>query len=66
MTLLQGGRSEPTFAKVNRYLKRRLAKARLVEIEGTAHAVHFDRPEEFRDAVLAAAALSGSSGAASQ
>jgi len=60
VTLLQGGLSEPTFAKVNRYLKRRMPTARLVEIEGAAHAVHFDRPEEFRDAVLAAAALSPS------
>jgi pimeloyl-ACP methyl ester carboxylesterase len=57
VTLLQGGLSERTFAKVNRYLRKRLPEARLVEIEGTAHAVHFDRPEEFRDAVLAAAAL---------
>ena len=56
VTLLQGGLSEPTFAKVNRYLKRRLPRARLVEIEGTAHAVHFDRPAEFREAVTAAAA----------
>jgi pimeloyl-ACP methyl ester carboxylesterase len=52
VTLLQGSRSERTFAKVNRYLKRRLPEARLVEIEGTAHAVHFDRPEEFRQAVV--------------
>ena len=58
VTLLQGSRSEQTFAKINRYLKRRLPGARLVEIEGTAHAVHFDRPEEFRRAVLDAAAPS--------
>lgn len=56
VTLLGGSRSEGTFAKINRYLQRRMPRARLVEIEGTAHAVHFDRPEEFRDAVLAAAA----------
>lgn len=56
VTILQGGRSEPTFAKVNRYLRRRLPLARLVEIEGAAHAIHFDRPEGFRDAVLGAAA----------
>ena len=55
VTLLQGTPLEPIFAKVNRYLMRRLPRARLVEIEGTAHAVHFDRPEEFRDAVLEAA-----------
>jgi pimeloyl-ACP methyl ester carboxylesterase len=55
VTLLGGSHSEGTFAKINRYLKRRLPQARLVEIEGTAHAIHFDRPEDFRDAVLAAA-----------
>ena len=36
---------------------RRLSKlipgAELVEIEGAAHAIHFDRPDEFREAVLA-------------
>ncbi len=58
VTLLQGSRSEQTFAKVNRYLKRRMPAARVVEIEGTAHAIHFDRPEEFRRAVLDAAAPS--------
>jgi pimeloyl-ACP methyl ester carboxylesterase len=63
VTLLQGGLSEPTFAKVNRYLKRRMPTAEVVEIEGTAHAVHFDRPEEFRDAVVAAAARGAPSGA---
>ncbi len=55
VTLLGGSRSEGTFTKINRYLQRRMPAARLVEIEGTAHAVHFDRPEEFRDAVLEAA-----------
>jgi pimeloyl-ACP methyl ester carboxylesterase len=60
VTLLQGSLSEPTFAKVNRYLKRRLPRAGLVEIEGTAHAVHFDRPEEFCEAVTAAAARAAS------
>jgi pimeloyl-ACP methyl ester carboxylesterase len=37
--------------------------AEVVEIEGTAHAVHFDRPEEFRDTVVAAAARGARSGA---
>jgi pimeloyl-ACP methyl ester carboxylesterase len=58
VTLLQGSRTEQTFAKVNRYLRRLLPDAELVEIEGTAHAVHFDRPAEFREAVVAAAAKS--------
>ncbi len=57
VTLIGGGASEPTFAKVNRYLKRRIPAARVIEIPGAAHAVHFDRPEGFRDAVLEAAAL---------
>jgi pimeloyl-ACP methyl ester carboxylesterase len=61
VTILQGGLSEPTFAKVNRYLLRRMPAAKLVVIEGTAHAVHFDRPEEFRQAVLEAA-VNGCSG----
>jgi pimeloyl-ACP methyl ester carboxylesterase len=56
VTLMQGSLSDPTFAKVNRYLRRRLPRARLVEIEGSAHALHFDRPEQFRDVVLEAAA----------
>ena len=56
VTLLQGSLSQPVFEKVNRYLRRRLPRARLVEIEGAAHAIHFDRPVEFREAVLAAAA----------
>jgi pimeloyl-ACP methyl ester carboxylesterase len=60
VTILQGDLSEPTFAKVNRYLLRRMPAAKLVVIEGTAHAVHFDRPEEFRQAVLEAAVNGGS------
>jgi pimeloyl-ACP methyl ester carboxylesterase len=56
VTLLQGSRTEQTFAKVNRYLRRLLPNPELIEIEGTAHAVHFDRPKEFREAVLGAAA----------
>lgn len=59
VTLLQGSRSEQTFAKVNRYVRRLLPNAELIEIEGTAHAVHFDRPAEFREAVLGAASRSG-------
>lgn len=55
VTLLGGTNSDPTFAKINRYLSRRLPAAEVVQIEGTAHAIHFDRPAEFRDAVLAAA-----------
>jgi pimeloyl-ACP methyl ester carboxylesterase len=54
VTLLGGANSDPTFAKINRYLKRRMPGAHMVEIEGTAHALHFDRPAEFRDAVSAA------------
>jgi pimeloyl-ACP methyl ester carboxylesterase len=61
VTLIQGTIADPTFAKVGRYLKRRMPQARLVEIEGAAHAVHFDRPDEFRQAVVEAAALSGNS-----
>jgi pimeloyl-ACP methyl ester carboxylesterase len=37
---------------------RLLPEAQLIELEGTAHAVHFDRPEQFRDAVTAAAGRS--------
>jgi pimeloyl-ACP methyl ester carboxylesterase len=54
VTLLQGTLSQSIFPKVNRSLMRRLPNARLIEIEGTAHAVHFDRPAEFRDAVTGA------------
>ena len=67
VTLLQGGLSDPTFAKVNRYLRRLLPEAGLVKIDGAAHAIHFDRPAEFREAVVAAAAPPASlEGAASQ
>jgi pimeloyl-ACP methyl ester carboxylesterase len=55
VTLLQGSLSDRTFAKVNRYLRRLLPGATLVEIDGSAHAVHFDRPEMFREAVVEAA-----------
>lgn len=54
VTILQGDLSQPVFAKVNRRLRRLLPDAELVEIEGTAHAVHFDAPERFREAVAAA------------
>jgi pimeloyl-ACP methyl ester carboxylesterase len=59
VTLLQGSLSQSIFPKVNRYLRRRLPRAELVEIQGAAHAVHFDRPAEFRDAVAAAVPRSG-------
>jgi 3-oxoadipate enol-lactonase len=59
VTLVLGGLSEPTFAKVGRYLKRRIPQATVVEIEGAAHAVHFDRPEQFCEAVCAAVARAG-------
>jgi len=45
---------------------RRMPQAKLVEIEGAAHAVHFDRPEEFRQAVVEAAALGSPSAAGRQ
>jgi pimeloyl-ACP methyl ester carboxylesterase len=54
VTLLQGSHSQSIFHKINRQLGRLLPQAELIEIEGTAHAVHFDRPEQFREAVLAA------------
>jgi pimeloyl-ACP methyl ester carboxylesterase len=56
VTLLEGGLSDPTFPKLNRRLRRAMPAARHVLIEGTAHCVHFDRPEPFREAVVAAAA----------
>jgi pimeloyl-ACP methyl ester carboxylesterase len=55
ITLLQGGLSDPVFERVNGYLRRLMPAARLVEVDGTAHCVHFDRPEPFREAVVAAA-----------
>jgi 3-oxoadipate enol-lactonase len=58
VTLLQGTLSQSIFPKVVRRLSRVIPGAELVEIEGTAHAVHFDRPEQFRAAVLGAAARS--------
>jgi pimeloyl-ACP methyl ester carboxylesterase len=66
VTLIQGTIADPTFAKVGRYLLRRIPQARRVEIEGAAHAVHFDRPEEFRQAVVEAAALRSSGAAGRQ
>jgi len=58
VTLMQGSHSQSIFHKVNRQLSKLLPGAELVEIGGTAHAVHFDRPEQFREAVSAAAARS--------
>lgn len=63
VTLMQGGASEPTFAKVDRYLRRHMPAAKLVEIDGAAHAIHFDRPEEFRQAVIEAAGVGSPSAA---
>jgi pimeloyl-ACP methyl ester carboxylesterase len=53
VTILDGTESGPVFGKVNRYLLKHIPDARLVEIEGAAHAIHYDRPAQFREAVAA-------------
>jgi pimeloyl-ACP methyl ester carboxylesterase len=66
VTILDGTESGPVFGKVNRYLLKHIPDARLVEIEGAAHAIHYDRPAQFREAVAAAAAPATEEGVARQ
>jgi pimeloyl-ACP methyl ester carboxylesterase len=55
VTCLQGSLSEPVFARAIRRLRRRVPHANVVEIEGGAHMLHRDRPDEWVRAVLDAA-----------
>lgn len=55
VTCLQGSLSEPVFPRALRRLQRRLPQTKVVEIEGGAHMLHRDRPDEWVRAVLDAA-----------
>jgi pimeloyl-ACP methyl ester carboxylesterase len=55
VTCLQGSLSDPVFPRAVRRLRRRLPQTKVVEIEGGAHMLHRDRPDEWVRAVLDAA-----------
>jgi pimeloyl-ACP methyl ester carboxylesterase len=55
VTCLQGSLSDPVFPRAIRRLRRRVPHADVVEIEGGAHMLHRDRPDEWVRAVLDAA-----------
>jgi pimeloyl-ACP methyl ester carboxylesterase len=55
VTCLQGSLSDPVFPRAVRRLRRRLPQSKVVEIEGGAHMLHRDRPDEWVRAVLDAA-----------
>jgi pimeloyl-ACP methyl ester carboxylesterase len=55
VTCLQGSLSDPVFPRAVRRLRRRLTQIDVVEIEGGAHMLHRDRPDEWVGAVLDAA-----------
>ena len=55
VTCLQGSLSDPVFPRAIRRLQRRLPQTKVVHIEGGAHMLHRDRPDEWVQAVLDAA-----------
>ena len=55
VTCLQGSLSDPVFPRAVKRLRRRLPQTKIVEIEGGAHMLHRDRPDEWVRAVLDAA-----------
>jgi pimeloyl-ACP methyl ester carboxylesterase len=55
VTCLQGSLSDPVFPRAVRRLRRRLPQTDVVEIDGGAHMLHRDRPDEWVRAVLDAA-----------
>jgi pimeloyl-ACP methyl ester carboxylesterase len=55
VTCLQGSLSDPVFPRAVRRLRRRLPQTTVVQIEGGAHMLHRDRPNEWVRAVLDAA-----------
>ena len=55
VTCVQGSLSDPVFPRAVRRLRRRLPQTTVVEIEGGAHMLHRDRPDEWVRAVLDAA-----------
>jgi pimeloyl-ACP methyl ester carboxylesterase len=55
VTCLLGTLTVPAIAAATRRIVRALPRARLVEIQSAGHAIHFDQPHAFVQAVLAAA-----------
>lgn len=53
VTLIEGGLSDPAFAKADAWLRRLLPQARTVVVTGAAHMTHTDRPEAWVEAVVA-------------
>ena len=54
-TCVLGTLTAPAIANATHRIMKVLPNARLVQIEGASHAVHFDQPQKFVEAVLAAA-----------
>jgi pimeloyl-ACP methyl ester carboxylesterase len=55
VTCLVGDQTDKAFAKATSRLAGILPEAAVKEISGPAHAIHFDRPKEFVEAVREAA-----------
>lgn len=55
VTCLQGSLSDPVFPRAVRRLQRRLPQTRVVDIDGGAHMLHRDQPDEWVRVVLEAA-----------
>jgi pimeloyl-ACP methyl ester carboxylesterase len=51
VTCLLGTLTAPAIARATRRIVRALPRARLVLVEGASHAIHFDRPDAFVDAI---------------
>ena len=56
VTCVQGSLSEPVFPRAIKRVQRLLPQTRVADIDGGAHMLHRDRPEEWARAVLEAAA----------
>ena len=63
VTCVQGSLSEPVFPRAINRLQRLLPQTRIVEIQGGAHMLHRDQPEEWVRAVLEAGAPAVPAGA---
>ncbi len=61
VTCVQGTLSEPVFPRSIKKVERLLPRTRVAHIDGGAHMLHRDRPEEWTRAVLEAAAPAGAS-----
>ena len=56
VTCVEGSLSEPVFPRAIKRVQRLLPQTRVADIDGGAHMLHRDRPEEWARVVLEAAA----------